>query len=166
MASARGSQPLPSRWALPQWGSPVAPCVPQSIHRETQTLVSLRGNVSPLWCGQGGEAGYAIPVCSAAGGRRQQSSTVTEQRAVRSRDRFMLEKGWALPGRVGWSASRSTSDLWLLLASVTPPTAIPGEQTCPTLLPKSSWQQAGDGDRLHAVLGASACSDHIRGMEK
>lgn len=73
----RGSRPLPTRWALtlPTWGSPVAPCVPQSTHRETRALVSLGETCPRLRCSHGGKAGYAIPACSSAGGRRKQSST-------------------------------------------------------------------------------------------
>lgn len=66
----------------------------------------------------------------------------------------------------GWSASRSTlafSCCWLLSHLPQPP---PESRPAPRRCRDPHQSRRGERDRLRAVLGASACSDHIHGMEK
>lgn len=152
----RGGQPLPTRRALtlPPWASPVAPqvslgkmCPRSGAAREVRLATrSLRA--------QQPEGGGSNP------------APVTEQTAVRSGGWLTLARGWVLPGRGGCSASRSTSAFgccWLLSRLLQPPLE---SRPAPRRCRNPHQSRRGNRARLHAVLGASACSEHIHSMEK
>lgn len=139
----RGGQPLPARRALtlPTWGSPVAPrvslgktCPRAGVAREVRLATqSLRA--------QQPEGGGSNP------------APVTEQTAARCGGRL----SWRGAGCCrGGGAALHHAPPWPLAASVTPPAATPGEQACPTPLPKSSSEQAGE-PRAAARSPGSEC---------